>query len=135
MREREIGIARSQEGGRDEIISAIVVVVVCVIVGRHGSFPINHVEHLPSVENGEHHDASDHIMEHRNPQTGKQRLLVAHPNTCFTNFLSCSVLSHAHFSTLCFSLVLCLGPCQRTIMMLRWMHYARLLITHDRVVC
>ena len=78
MREREIGIARSQEGGRDEIISAIVVVVVCVIVGRHGSFPINHVEHLPSVENGKHHDASDHIMEYCDPRTGKQRLLIAH---------------------------------------------------------
>ena len=38
-RER-IGIARSQEKRRDDIVSAIVVaVVVCVMVGRHGSFP------------------------------------------------------------------------------------------------
>ena len=81
-----------------------------------------------------HHGAPMHTMEHHNHWTGKQRLYIAHQTTCLTKFLSCSVLSHAHFSTPGLSLLLCCGPREKTTMMIYWVYYATFLTILDRVV-
>ena len=59
-----------------------------------------------------HHDASGHMMEHRNHWTGKQRLYIAHRHTRLTKFLACSVLSHVHFSTIFLPFALLWSSCE-----------------------